>query len=377
MRYATIILFCLATALTRANAAPLRIRVTPFAQVYPSLELSQVRQAGTDASERHVIGSGNGLVAVQLRARHAGEAVDLAVELADLAQPARIQATLPLGGVDYTFQPVLHFDRRRLAELREPRQAMLRVQVRRDGATTVAQEQAVRVHPLDEALYFVRDGRDSVDLSWIFAAYVDEDDPVVAQVLSEARAAGIATDFAAATDRDGDAVLRQVWAIWDVLTRRGIRYSGADPALQRGPHGYSQRVRSLVRTWADRSANCIDGSVLIASVLQRIGIHSFLVLVPGHAFIGFYTDASAHRAAYLESTLLGARVAAPARIPRFADDAPSGHESSLASFAAALAAGNAHHARVARKLDGHHRPQYGVIDVPAARAFGIRPIGAP
>ena len=72
--------------------------------------------------------------------------------------------------------------------------------------------------------------------------------------------------------------------------------SEADPAIGRGPRVFSQRVRFLAETWDDRSANCVDGSVLIASVLQRIGLRSFLVLVPGHAFVGFYTDADAQHA---------------------------------------------------------------------------------
>jgi len=119
-------------------------------------------------------------------------------------------------------------------------------------------------------------------------------------------------------------VYRQVWAIWQALTQHGIRYSGADPAIGRGPQVFSQRVRSLADTWSDRSANCVDGSVLIASVLQRIGLRSFLVLVPGHAFVGFYTDADAQHAAYVETTLLGATVAPPAKLPDFAADIAAG-----------------------------------------------------
>ncbi|HET8940392.1 MAG TPA: type VI secretion system tube protein Hcp [Rudaea sp.] len=145
---------------------------------------------------------------------------------------------------------------------------------------------------------------------------------MVAQVLEEARASDIAPLFNAYASADPEHVYRQVWAIWDVLSRRAIRYSSANPAIERGPHSCSQRVRSLAQTWLDRSANCIDGSVRIASVLQRIGVRSFLVLVPCHAFIGFYTDADAQHAAYLETNLLGARVR-PLKIPGFATDIPA------------------------------------------------------
>ena len=198
-------------------------------------------------------------------------------------------------------------------------------------------------------------------------------------IIDAAQTAGIVEHFDGYASTDPDNVYRQVWAIWHALSERGIRYSNADPAIERGPKVFSQRVRFLRETWNDRSANCIDGSVLIASVLQRIGIRSFLVLVPGHAFIGFYVDADAQRAVYLETTLLGASVSRTQSRPGFAATVPSTPQNrlSLNSFAAALAAGRSHHARVAAKLDGRHRPDYAVIDIGAARAFGIQPIDEP
>ncbi len=103
------------------------------------------------------------------------------------------------------------------------------------------------------------------------------------------------------------------------------------------------------------------------------------MLVPGHAFVGFYTDADAQHAAYLETTLLGVRVGTPRQQPDYVDEmtlTPSLRES-LASYDAALRAGTVRHARVAAMLDGQHRLDYTVIDIATARAFGIRPIAIP
>lgn len=359
---------------TTAATPDFGVRVTPFDQVFPALELSQARRTQAMHASDHIIGEGSGLIAVSLRAHHPNERIVLTISAPGLVTPQRFSATLARTGVTYSLHPPLDWDATALRAIAAPRDVALRFELQRDGVDAGTQMVSVSLRPLNEALYFVRDDHDSVDLSWIFAAYVNENDPIVAQVLEEARASGIAPVFNAYASADPEHVYRQVWAIWDVLSRRGIRYSSANPAIERGPHSYSQRVRSLAQTWADRSANCIDGSVLIASVLQRIGVRSFLVLVPGHAFIGFYTDADAQHAAYLETTLLGARVR-PHKIPGFATGIPAaGARNSLATFAAALAAGRAHHARVARKLDGRHRPDYAVIDIPAARAFGIKAI---
>jgi hypothetical protein len=137
-------------------------------------------------------------------------------------------------------------------------------------------------------------------------------------------------------------------------------------------------VQLPAQTWSERSATCIDGSVLIASVLQRIGLRSFLVLVPGHAFVGFYTDAGATQAAYLETTLLGAPPPRLATLPGFAAglDPAIGRSLDLAGFAAALESGRRRYARAATHFDRSHRPDYVLIDIAEARAFGIAPIEA-
>jgi len=316
-----------------------RVRVTPFNEVFPALELSQARRHAAAAATDHILGDGTGLIAVRVRARHADERVRLGVVVPGLGAPVRFEATLAQAGVDYELHPPLDWDVPRLLALPTPLATPLQFTLERDDVAAGAREVAVSLRPLDEALYFVRDGSDSVDLSWIFAAYVDERGATVDRILEGALKSGIVEKFDGYAGANPALVYRQVWAIWQALTQHG--------------------------------------SVLIASVLQRIGLRSFLVLVPGHAFVGFYTDADAQHAAYVETTLLGATVEAPAKLPDFAADIEPtrGNRASLAGFAAALAAGRAHRTRVAHRLDGRHRPDYAVIDISAARAFGIHAIG--
>ncbi|HEX6834011.1 MAG TPA: hypothetical protein VF132_10805, partial [Rudaea sp.] len=319
-----------------------------------------------------LIGGGSGLVAVRVRARRAGETVHLRIDADELDAPGVVDGVLAQNGVEYQLAPRLQWNPARFSE--RARATTLHVRLQRDGGAEQTFEQPVSLRPVSEALYFVRDGRDSVDLSWIFAAYVNENDPVAARIADDALRSGIVDRFEGYGDED--AVYRQVWAVWQALAAHGIRYSDADPGIARGPNEFSQRVRLLEQTWDDRSANCIDGSVLIASVLQRIGLRSFLVLVPGHAFVGFYLDTAAKHAAYLETTLLGAAPPPLRTWPRFAADFDNdaAHHAGIDGFAAALASGNARHARIAGKLDGRHAPDYAVIDIGVARAFGIVPI---
>ena len=376
------LLACASAALC-AQANDWQVRVTPFNQVFPALELSQARPLHAQhagASDENALGNGSGLIALHLRARHDRERVRVSITAPDwLSAPTHLEATLARAGEDYELQPALNWDIARLAAQVTALTATLQFALQRDGQDAGQRKVVVSLRPLSDALYFVRDGRDSVDLSWIFAAYVNENDVVVERILDAASQSGIVEKFTGYADGDAQQVLRQAWAVWDALAARGIRYSGADPGVDRGPSVFSQRVRFLADTWNDRSANCIDGSALLVSALQRIGLRSFLILVPGHAFVGFYTDAEAQHAAYLETTLLGDRLALAQVVPDYADalDLSAATRSSLASFDAALRAGAARQARNAEKLDGRHRPDYAVIDIAAARGFGIQPISIP
>ncbi|HEX5125052.1 MAG TPA: hypothetical protein VFV97_17540 [Rhodanobacteraceae bacterium] len=332
-----------------AEALRWSVDVAPDGELFPVLDLSQATPAAKGAA-----GDGSGLVAVRATTDVPRD-LRLTVETEGLIEPARVDARTLRAGVAVELRPRLAWDTAYLRGLAAPRIQPVRVRIEAKGLATEVRELTVRVHPLDEALYYFREGRDRVDLGWVFAAYVDPHDAIVDDVLDLARDAG--------TPVDGDAVakLDQVRAVWNALEAHGLRYAPGDPALSRGPSIYSQRVRLVAESWAERRANCIDSSVLIASVLERIGIRSFIVLVPQHAFVGFYTSGNRSQPEFLETTLLGTDAG---HLPRGA----------ASSFDAARAAGRLHFNRVAGRLDKAHRPDYALIDIETARAYGIVPL---
>ena len=65
----------------------------------------------------------------------------------------------------------------------------------------------------------------------------------------------------------------------------------------------------FVRTFDDAlessQINCVDGSVLFASLLRAINIEPILVRTPGHMFVGYYTDAGRKNMNFLETTMIG------------------------------------------------------------------------
>lgn len=360
-RYGSFALIAASLFLARAiHAGPLQwqVDITPNGELFPVLDLSQAPRPAGDA-----VGGGDGLIAIRVKS-DAKRAVRLRVETDGLLAPATIDTTISTG-VPIELRPRLAWDRAQIETLTAPRVQHLRVRIESDGLPSEQRDIVVRLHPLDEALYYVREGRERVDLGAVFAAYVDPSDSVVDEVLALAET--FAPDIASPAGLL-DARMDRVRAVWHALESHGMRYAGDDPAVARGPSIFSQRVRLLADSWNKRQANCIDSSVLIASVLERLGIRSFIVLVPRHAFIGFYADDDENGVQFLETTLLGA-------VPATGTSAGATPVVRPSSFETALSSGRARWNRSAAKFDGRHRPDYQRIDIRLARVHGTLPIG--
>ncbi|MEZ5461069.1 hypothetical protein [Dokdonella sp.] len=355
-------LFCLAAAWVSAAAGmSVDIETTPAGEVFPALELSQ----SADSSRAPAV-AGSGLLRIRFHDARPATQVRLTISTPGLRAPSVIDARVEAGTV---LRPRLDWDPRALRSMRGTRSQVLRVSVTGKGMRTIEQSLDIRVHPLDEALYFVRDGDARIDLGWAFAAWVDPFDPVVDEMIALAGLDMTAPNWT--PDNNADRV-RVARALWLALERHGLRYADEGAGISQGPEIYSQRVRLLSSTWDDRVANCLDGSVLIASALERLGIGSFLVLVPGHAFVGFYSDSDKREAEFLETTFLGQQ--APAGFSSVAESAEQVRRRATRGFEAARKAGRARYRSAVPRLDGRHRPDYALIDISMARAYGIMPL---
>jgi hypothetical protein len=353
---------CLLASLCLASAQVMALTVdlesTPAGDVFPALELSQTVGNSLDSAQ------GSGLV--RIRIGDVRKAQDIRITL---ATPGLIRPTVIVARIsgDTLLRPRLTWDATALLALKHPRKQVVQITLSGAGMQTIERRFELSVHPLDEALYFVREGNARIDLGWAFAAWVDPQDPVIDSFLE---LAGIDRADMAASSRSRAERLRLVRALWVALEQRGLRYADEGAGLSQGPVIYSQRVRLLSSTWNDRVANCLDGSVLIASALERLGIGSFLVLVPGHAFVGFYADKGRHEAEFLETTLLGFQKP----VDGSREDAVQVRRRAVAGFDAARRAGRERYRLAVPKLDGRHRPDYALIDISTARAYGIMPL---
>ncbi len=218
-----------------------------------------------------------------------------------------------------------------------------------DGRPAAEATLVCTVHSVNEAVsrIFLQSTGQWQDTSVCFAAFVNEDHPWINGLLQESVAAGGVRAF---TGYQGgsQAALQQAQAIWEALAARGLSYVNVATDSGTSPLVSTQYVRFLDQSVHDQGANCVDASVLFASVLRRIGLRPVLIFRPGHCFTGFYDAPEGGRIIAFETTLLGS-----------------------APFSAAAAEG-AKELQSTLPLVG--APQYAVVDIALCRQQGINPI---
>lgn len=104
---------------------------------------------------------------------------------------------------------------------------------------------------------------------------------------------------------DPESVTSQVRSLFESLKAAGVFYVNSVIDFGVGAGQASQRTRLPRESLALRSANCIDGAVLMASLLEAASLNPALVLVPGHAFVAWEVWDGADEWEYLETTMIG------------------------------------------------------------------------
>lgn len=246
-----------------------------------------------------------GLVGIRVHSASPNTKIRGVIEIDQLADRTEFSYTLPTAG-KYLIYPKIKFHYQQLANVRQPITVNVSFSVAEEGATPEMRNVAVRVRAINDAVISSRspDGRVS-SMAWALGGFVNENHPAIDSLLREALnlPVPIVQEFVG-YQRDAQEVINQVFAIWYVFQRRGFTYSSITT-----PTGVSSKVQSqFVRFFEDslrtQQANCIDGTVLFASILRRIDIDPMIIIIPGHAFLGFYLDQQHKEMAFLETTAM-------------------------------------------------------------------------
>ncbi|MFN7770980.1 MAG: hypothetical protein ACK5UC_27590 [Planctomycetaceae bacterium] len=143
-----------------------------------------------------------------------------------------------------------------------------------------------------------------VDLTHYYGAWVT---PHIEEVWEQVRrAADILPDHEFVGYLRGPAmVAQQVQALYEALKAVGITYVHSVIQFGTAAGQSGQRVRLPREALKHKSANCLDGTLLFASLLEAVSLSPALVFVPGHAFVGWETAERSDTWQYLETTMIG------------------------------------------------------------------------
>lgn len=276
---------------------------------------------------------------------------------------------VPSGQIEQT-QMLPKIKRNSILELNEIRPAQCRVTVQKqvDASQILIHDKVydLRLHATDTALLATLAEDDSVeeDLSDYLSVFVTPHTPEVEEII--AKAANRHPDLqmvgyqgATNLDKARDIVRSQAKAFFNTLKKDyELVYTNAPLNFGKLSRQVTQRVRlpKISLKEGKSQANCIDGTVLFSTLLQSIGIEPLIVIVPGHAFVGWRIWPGTEEYDFLETTMIGYRT--------FEDALKSGNE----GYNNAL--GEGLDKKELFDPDGFIR----IVDVAACRRKGIDPL---
>lgn len=300
----------LAVFVYRLYASPSDFEITDDlgGNIFPSAILSV---ATTDAqvvqpSDSVYVGNPKSCVAVRLRSRNPYSRVRIDVAETPFFSHSVSEFVLPEARTEYTIYPDIIWNYEALKNNNQAEPISVAVTVEMNGKDLGQRVRTFSVRSINECLLgYVTHGTKFHDTGIFFAAYVNEENPSIDKVLREALNTRIVNRFLGYQNMTPEGVDKQVYALWNVLQKRNFRYSSISNTSLSSNVVYSQRVRTFDDALESSQINCVDGSVLFASLLRAINIEPILIRTPGHMFVGYYTGSSHKNMNFLETTMIG------------------------------------------------------------------------
>jgi hypothetical protein len=363
----------LASAFGKPQQAAPTIRWSPIVesssvdtnQIFPA-EILALANRRVERLPARYLGDPNGVLGVRIVSSTPDTHIRISIKVDRLAEETSFETTIPEANQEYEIWPTVRFDTRVLARIREAFPTTVVFSASANGVPLGEQAQTIQVRSVNDVpvLHRTRDGQVR-DLSYLFAAFVDENHPWVDGVLAEALKSQAIRQFIGYQGSPQD-VVHQVFAIWNALQRRQVRYSSITRPSGQSEAIMSQHVRFLDETIRASQANCVDGSVLFASIIYKLEMCPVLVLIPGHMFLGVYLDRQScgqrRNLMFLETTVIGnPGLNVLQRQWKFLNpDSSYTSSESYRQFLRALDAGNREFQSVVNSINSH-QPGYQVV----------------
>ena len=235
------------------------------------------------------------------------EFADLKIEIEEtnLNYKTTIHETINGKGSDFEIRPEINWKFEALKTIDQPGNITIPFTCYIDGNEIDTKNLKLSYRSVNECIFAMMKDGEFIDMGWMFGAYVNENHPLIDPFLEDCLNNELVTSFSGYQDTSLTSVLSQVFSIWFELQKQGVKYSSITNTGNNSSNIYSQHVRFFDQVYQNTQANCVDGSVFFCSVLQKIGIETFLVKVPGHMYMGFYNNKDQTQILLLETTMIG------------------------------------------------------------------------
>ncbi|MDQ7825964.1 MAG: hypothetical protein RDV48_24390 [Candidatus Eremiobacteraeota bacterium] len=254
-------------------------------------------------AQPNILGSLYGALAVRVKAPADGTAVKIVMEGEKFIRKSTFEGVLKKGGQEYEIYPYVKYDYDALLSVHQAVPEDLTVAVWLNGEALGEQTMTLRVRTINDCVFEIVCSDTTDDISWSFSAYVNETHPALEPILKSALQGGSISSFAG-YQGDKESVRAEIEAIWNALKQRGIKYSDISTPVARSDYVACQHVRLLGESINYGQANCVDGTVLLASLLRKIGLKTYLMLTSDHAFLGVDLTEDGKNRIYIETTLI-------------------------------------------------------------------------
>ena len=252
------------------------------------------------------VGNSKSCISIRIRSGKAYSRVRIEVAETPFFSRSVSEFVLAKPRTEYTIYPDIIWNYEALKNNNQAEPVSVAVKVEMNDKDLGQRVRTFSVRSINECLLgYVTNGTKFHDTGIFFAAYVNEENPMIDKLLREALNTRIVNRFLGYQGGNAEVVDKQVYALWNVLQKRNFRYSSVSNTSLSSNVVFSQRVRTFDDALESSQINCVDGSVLFASLLRAINIEPILVRTPGHMFVGYYTDAGRKNMNFLETTMIG------------------------------------------------------------------------
>ncbi|MHC9541395.1 MAG: hypothetical protein AB9903_17970 [Vulcanimicrobiota bacterium] len=251
----------------------------------------------------YILGSLYGALAVRVKAPRDNTTVKIVMEGMKFIRKSTFEGVLTKGGQEYEIYPYVKYDYDALLSVHQAVPEDLTVSVCLNDEALGEQTMTLRLRTINDCVFEIVCSDSTEDISWTFSAFVNEAHPALEPILKKALEDGTISSFKG-YQSDRESVHAEIEAIWNALKQRGIKYSDVSTPVARSDYVACQHVRLLGESINYGQANCVDGTVLLASLLRKIGLNTYLMLTSDHAFLGVDLTEDGKNRIYIETTLI-------------------------------------------------------------------------